>query len=71
MLELQFEVVLDEEGNYCAHAPVENGELFTDARDLDGLLVMVKDVIALYEEEAGVTVAAFSFHFGSQKGIAA
>jgi hypothetical protein len=63
MAELQFTVTLDEDGNYCAKASVPGGALFTDAEDMNGLLTMIRDVVALYEEDEEVKVEAFSLRF--------
>lgn len=67
MDELQFRVEVDEEGNYCASANVADGLLATDARDMDNLLVMLKDLIALYADELGIEQPAFSLHFPSSR----
>jgi hypothetical protein len=63
MDELRFEVEIDEDGNYCASAAVPDGSLHTDALDLNSLLAMVRDVVALYAEELGGETPAFSVHF--------
>jgi predicted RNase H-like HicB family nuclease len=54
MTELHFDVAIDEEGNYCASAKVPDGVLATDAQDVNSLLDMVRDLVALYVEDAGI-----------------
>ena len=63
MDELQFIVIQDELGNYCASAKVPDGALITDAADMNTLLEMVRDVVALYAEEVGLEPPGFSLRF--------
>ena len=63
MSELLFDVKLDEAGNYCASAKVPDGVLATDARDVNALLDMVRDLVALYVEDAGIEEPAISLRF--------
>ena len=62
MDELQFTVILDEFGNYCASAKVPGGALITDAADMNTLLEMIRDVVALYAEEESAASATFPLY---------
>lgn len=71
MAELVFNIELDEDGNYCARAQLPTGSLHTDARDLGTLVEMIRDLIALYEEDEAVKVQSFSLRFNAPVGVAA
>jgi hypothetical protein len=51
MHDIIFDVVLDEDGKYCASAQTPDGLLCTDAPSLDALLPMLADLLALYAED--------------------
>lgn len=63
MKELVFNVTIDDDGNYCAHAKAGNSDLFTDGRTLQELESAIREVIALYSEEKNVVVNAYSLRF--------
>ena len=71
MDELVFNVARDEDGNFCACAETDGGALCTDGRTLDELLVMIRDVIVLYNEDSEVNVTSFSMRFSSPSEVAA
>jgi len=55
-MDLVFDVILDEAGNYCASTRTQHGSLFTDAPSLDQLLKMIADLLELYRQDTGENV---------------
>ena len=60
---MEFEVEEDESGGYNAAARVGTHSLITEADDLDGLRAMIEDLVALYTDQSGISVAAYTFRF--------
>ncbi|HES57875.1 MAG TPA: hypothetical protein ENO21_00415 [Firmicutes bacterium] len=71
MNELVFNVTRDEDGNLCACAETPQGAIATDARTLDELVAMIRDVMDLYNEDATTKIEAFSLRFSSPTIVAA
>ena len=54
-----FNVTVEDDGNYCAHANAGNSDLFTDGRTLQELESAISEVIALYSEEKNVAALLY------------